>query len=442
MNRKQSNLLLFLIGMFSLTQIRVVGSIGISELVIFLLAPFVYIQKRLAMKREGFATLINLSLLVCLGCCLASIVNHTPLTYFLKGLASPYAIFASTVVLYTLLRDNYDGVKWILLGTALSGIVNIFVFHVAAEVSDGGGLLQGAAATEKIMSGQVFWISRIGPFLALPTQGWYLQTSTAVSLGLTSVLGVVAIIFSQGSGRSAALMAFMTLFMLMGGQKSASQIRRVSRHVLKLICLLFVLSMGLKYASQYAAPRGMLGEEAQKKFERQSRGGKGILRMLIGGRKEFFVALTACLDKPLVGFGPWAVDRKGYYEKFLIKYGSADDLDEYMSALKYYRNRGVSVGYGIIPAHSHIAGFWMWYGIFGLVFWLYVLYLIFGLLRKYLAAVPAWYGYYCFMLPATLWNIFFSPFAGRIAIPLLLTCILLSRLVAKQGGGIVSRRND
>ena len=34
---------LFLIGLFSQTHIQVVGSIGISELIIFLVAPFLYV---------------------------------------------------------------------------------------------------------------------------------------------------------------------------------------------------------------------------------------------------------------------------------------------------------------------------------------------------------------------------------------------------------------
>ena len=94
MNSKTASWFLFLLGTFSMTQIRIIGSIGISELVVFVLAPWVFLIDYKVLKYDGFMPAIWLALLMCLGCVVASIANYTPFLLFLKGLATPYTIFS------------------------------------------------------------------------------------------------------------------------------------------------------------------------------------------------------------------------------------------------------------------------------------------------------------------------------------------------------------
>ena len=83
----------------------------------------------------------------------------------------------------------------------------------------------------------------------------------------------------------------------------------------------------------------------------------------------------------------------------------------------------------MIACHSHITSFWVWYGFPGLIFWLYVIYVMFRFLRHDVAAVPQWYYWLAASVPGNMWHIFFSPFNSRIGFPLMIIGMLLARAV-------------
>ena len=133
MNSKRASLFLFLLGTFSMTQIHVVGNIGISELVVFLVAPWIFIQDYRVLKLDGFMPAIMLSILMCAGCVVASIMNHTSVPNFLRGFAAPYTIFSVLVVGHHLVRKSPGGHKWFALGMAMTVTINIFIFQLVGN---------------------------------------------------------------------------------------------------------------------------------------------------------------------------------------------------------------------------------------------------------------------------------------------------------------------
>ena len=425
MNRKAQVRLLFLIGLFASTQIHVVGSIGISELVIFIVAPFVFLATYNTLRADGFLTIVWLSLLACLGCFVGSMLAGTHPAIMMKGMASPYAVFSCVVVFHSLLRENLNGLKWALLGFALSSVINIFVFQPETDVVRGGVKMEGAAAVAAVTSGVLFWSSKVSTFLTLPIRGWYLKTPMWYSLAASFFVGVFFLLYSGGSGRSAALVKFMSLALLMIGRKSRDKVQMMSRHFfLVLICLVVVI-MSFRVMYEFAAPKGLLGEDAQKKYERiNAEGNKGIVGLLISGRLHTFTGLRACFDRPILGFGAKAIDRWGYTEDMLSKYGNLQDYKNYMSA--------VSEGHiHAIPAHSHIVAAWLDDGIFGLLMWCYILFLMYRYFTGYADVMIHWYGYFALAIPSAVWDIFFSPFGGRVGISLLITCLLLVIAIKK-----------
>lgn len=425
--KRLSSLLLFLIGTFSVTQIRVVGSIGISELPIFILAPFIFVIDYRILRYDGFLPVIWLALLACVGCCVSSFCNQTSFPFFLRGFASPYSIFAISVVLHRILRKNLGGLKWFFLGICLSWVINTFFFHSATEEiiaeSEGGG-------TRGIMASSIFLISRLNGFLMAPIAGWYLQTPLLYSV-FTPILWSIYCLFSTASGRSAALGTLGTLAIVLIGQKRRSQMERLRKHFVPFLFFAIALGLAFKGFYQVAATNGWLGEQAQTKYEQQSKGGRGILALLMGGRGETFVGLFACLDRPLVGHGPWALDTSDYYVNYLAKYGQPEDYDYYVRTMQYYRRIGAGSRMRLIPAHSHIVVFWLWYGILGLPFWLYVLKLIYDWCRNCPSAIPQWYGYFAVSIPSFLWGIVFSPFGARIQTVTIIVCLLMARAVQR-----------
>lgn len=427
MNNRNSNILLFVIGVFSMTQIHVVGQIGISELFVFLAAPFVFLADYEKLRQDGFLTLVFLALAACIGCVVSSWANNISLYNELRGLASPYSVFAISVVLHRLLGKNLGGLKWLLVGIAISMIVNTFCFQYGAEAEKYSDGLRGFGAAEDIVSSPIYWTTRLNSWMMLPIQGWYLQLPTPIAFFVLSSYALICMMISA-SGRSAALSVLLSLTIILIARRSRKGIAAIGRHAYVFLAIMGIVIVVFKGVYQYAAENDMLGEDARSKYEHQTRSGNSLLRLIMGGRSEFFVGLTAALDKPIVGHGPWALDYDGYYERFLEKYGEVSDYEAYVRLKLHAYKTGRHLT-SLIPTHSNIVGFWVSFGITGLILWVYVLWLYWDFFRHRSLAIPQWFGYLAIAIPSSVWHIFFSPFGARIPTVLILVCVLLARAV-------------
>lgn len=430
MNTKSRSILLFLIGLFSQTQIRVVGSIGISELVIFLVAPMILIGSYGVLRREKVTPVLNLLFLAMVGCAISCFVNKTPLPAALRGFAAPYGFFSCVVVFYVILRRSPMSFKWYLLGVAISLVVCTFYFQQAVESTMADSAGYGDSA-EKIMEGPIYWIGRLGGFVMWPIQGMYLQCPLPYSIIASFVFGAWSMLTSA-SGRSAALLAVASSFFILIGRKSRHSIANIQKYFFPLILGGIVFLFLFKAVYTHAASGGALGDEARAKLEGQTRGKTDMLSIVMGGRIQVFIGGYACLKRPVLGYGPWALDTEGIYDEFMRKYGNAEDYEMMLKARADDARFGVSRGYHLIPGHSAIIGWWLWYGILGLFVWFYILYIMYDTIRHRIAAVPAFFGFFATMLPANIWGLVFSPFGSRMAWAFFVTMLLVNRMLDDQ----------
>ena len=430
--KNKSAVWMFLIGLGSATQFHFVGSLGVSELPIFIVAPFIFLKDYNQLKRDGFMPFIWLCILTCCGCVVSAYFNHTPLVFFLKGMAHPYALFGATVVIHRLLRGNYGSFKWLLIGSFISGIISIFILQQETFTFEGGYNAEGEEAISRVINNPLFWSTKIRGLITLPVTAFYLQTPLLYSILVLVASVFVSLFLSEGgSGRGAALVMLGSCLLILMGRKRRSLMKKMGRHVL-LIAIITAFIFGMfKVIYARAAKDGYLGYEAQEKYMHQTRMGDSALSILMAGRMEVFCGLLACFDHPIIGFGPKGEDRNGYVENYLRKYGTRDDVDTYLRHVNGIRRREGDV-YLPIPAHSHIVMFWISYGIIGLALWLYVIYLLYAYYRRWSWAVPQWYGYVSIAATATFWSILFNPFSSRIGIPLLICCILYSKAIASK----------
>ena len=421
--QKKHTLALFLFGLGS--QLQLLGtSLSITESFVLASFPFVVFHEWPYMKRNRVLTLFWLAAATVVGCVIASFVNHTGWWAMLRGMAVTVIMTCSIVVGHWLLRRNMNGFKWMLLGVALSGIISTFYFMKSVEVSQMGGL--GAKVTaEDIMSGPIFWISRIRPFAMLIPSGWYLQCPILVSTLIPVAFGLFAIL-STASGRSAALSALAAAALVLVGGKRQRTIMRVCRNFWKLMLISVVAVFLAKNLYSLAASSGWLGEKSRLKYEKQTQGDTSMMRLLLGGRMESFCGLIACVDKPIVGFGPWAIDRDGYTSEFLRRYGTYEDYENILRMEADARERGQQ---SLIPCHAYITEFWLWYGIAGLLFWLYVIFVFVRFLRQDCWVVPQWYMWLAAGIPGYCWGIFFSPLGERAINMMFIVACLMARAV-------------
>ena len=223
---------------------------------------------------------------------------------------------------------------------------------------------------ESTVNSVLFWAGRLPHWLYLPIRGWYVSTPALYSLPAAFIVMVVSLFGSGGSGRAAALCAMGTFVLLIVAtkMKTAYDFYKLRRRMIMVFLLLFLFSLIGKQVYQHLAETGALGEGGAKKFEQQTKQGSDVLSILVAGRGEFFAGLYCAIHKPIIGYGPWAIDWNGLGGDFLRKYGSVEDYESYLKFQMSPSSRLL-----VIPSHSCIVGFWTWYGIFGLLLWLYLL---------------------------------------------------------------------
>lgn len=420
---------MFAIGLFSQTQIWIMGSIAISELVFFMIAPMVFMSHYNELRRNGILNVLRLIALAMVGCVISSLVNRTQFSFAIKGFAALYGLWSGIVIFYLLLVRRPSAFKWFLLGACFSYVLCSFVFQQGVEMSKAmQGGYSGSDMAEGIMSGPIYWIGRLSGFVTWPIQGLYLKCPLAYSVIGTFVFGAWALL-TTSSGRSAALISSLSCALILIGRKSRQSMYAIRHWFWGLIFIGFALVFVFKSVYGYTASHGMLGEEAQKKYEVQTKGRGSTMSILKGGRTEVFIGFYACTMRPFIGYGPWAIDRGGVVAEYLQKYGDAEDAEWYLRRAAYVESMG---GFLPVPAHSCIVGWWQWYGIFGLPFWIYLLYLIYRCIRYDVAFEPAFFGYFAVMLPGQMWNIFFSPFGGRLPWAFFVAMILLVRTLKER----------
>lgn len=414
---------LFLIGCFSMTQFQLIGFIGISEFVLFFLAPILVIRDWRLLKRHGFLPIVILALLCVLGAFISCYVNQISFERASRGLASPYAIFAIIVGLHHFLYPNIYNIRWLLVGLACSTVVSVFIFQPGSGRTAYGEILQGEEAIQNVVGYSLFWIGQLSTWLTLPLKVAYLSIPFSYIIIVGAFLPTFALL--QAGGRSIFAVQLISFAMLIVGGRKRETMLMIKR-AFWFFSILGVVAIYMGTALyRFAATQGYMGEKQQRKYELQSKMGERPLDLLIGGRGGTFAGLVAALDKPIIGHGPWAVDTRGYYVSFLERYGSEEDYEKF---LRY----ALKDGEKYIPAHSHIVSYWVWYGIFGLVFWLYVLRLYVIILHRHLAIIPQWYGYLALSIPFSLWNILFSPFGARINACLVFIVCLFVKAVAEK----------
>lgn len=416
---KKLTMLWFILGLGS--KLQVVASLSITEIIVLLAAPFIFATNRRQIRRDGVMTLFVLSVAVIGGCVVASIANHTSPQYVLRGLAVTTIVSCSIICSHWILRRDPAGFKWFVLAIPISAIISTFYFKSAVEMSMLG------ESSEEIMSGPIFWISRLKPLVLAPTTGWYLQMPWFVNV--IAPLGVAAFaILTSVSGRAAALSSVAFAVLVVIGGKSRRTMSRISRNFGKICIAGILLVGGMYFLYKTSASQGWLGEDARRKYESQTEGGTGgIGRLILGGRGESFIGLLACRDKPIIGWGPWAKDENGYAEEFVTKYGTWDDVRNIIKG----REWRMKIGYPdtMLHCHAYITEFWAWYGIPGLAFWVYVIFVLIRYLRQDVYAVPQWFAWLACSIPGLFWGIFFSPFSDRFGIPLFVVACLMARAV-------------
>ncbi len=408
------------------SQLQVFYSLSISEILVLCCAPFILNTELPYMRRYGVLTFFYMAVLLLFGCIVSLIVNHATAYQAVRGLSVTVIIVCSIIVTHRMLRIDPNGLKCYFLGVMLSTFLCIFMFRRAAEVAT-----VGSTDVNAIVSGPLFWIERLKIIFYTPAMAFYLKMPLAYSAGIPFIHAGFSILTSV-SGRSACLGSLGTSAIVLIGRKKQKSMQYIGRHFCFLLCIAMLGISVAKSAYLWASLNNYLGERARAKSERQTSRGTGIIPLLISGRTEAFIGLLAIADSPILGKGYMAIDTENYYEIFLSKYGSLDDYEWYINR-KYYSEQGITYRESkMIPCHSYITSFWLWFGLPGLLFWIYIVYVVLRYIQTDAYALPQWFFWLAAGVPGFLWALLFSPFSSRINVILWVVGMLIVRAVRQE----------
>lgn len=404
---KYKNYLLFLLTAFSRTQIHVVGYIGISEIFTFCIGPYVLIKQWNNLRRDGFAPVLVLDGLWIISALVTDVYRETQVDAMLKGIASPLSIMMAVPCVYALLKDDVRSLKWAILGFTVTMFLSTFFVQTGGSVDVAERM--GISAREAALEYKLTLMGLVNSVVSLVPQLGYLQFPM---LSVLLTLGMAVFALLQG-GRSSFLCLIISagfLFWVRGHPKRSERISKALPIAAVLLLMLVVLA---KEGYELAAKKGYMNEEEQKKYEMQSENRIGLL----SARPHFVSVFFAVCDSPFLGHGSWAIDWNEYGLRAALW------LEDEQAIASY---RGGRIKW--LTGHSHIMTAYVWHGLLGAVFWLYVFRLMWRTVRYHLGVVPELYGFFALMLPVHLWGLVFSPFGSRVLmVTIIVSCLLVAR---------------
>jgi hypothetical protein len=387
--RVAANIFAVAVGFGTAFTVHLVGELYIAEVLLLVASiPLLLLRGRKLLNRE-LMRIYALMALWLLGQVISDAYNHITLADRMRGAASIIFFGIDLAALLMLLGGNEIRKRCYLVGL-ISGLLASVKLQPSPAIVDYPWKFGYASGTILlVMLVSSFFYDRrrylISGLLILGISGVNLLLNfRGPVLNLLIALVLVHPIIPERFGRLQIL--------------PKSQTARVAVMILLAIGAGEVAKTLVDLVTEY----GFVSEEARAKNQTQSKGGN----LLLGGRPEFAIGLKAAMDRPIIGHGSWAKDPK-YYEML---------YDTFVESGEWEPQVGGDIISGeanpLIPGHSAIVTAWIWSGILGLIFWLYMVWLVGrGILR---AAVrnPLFAPIYMYLMISMMWNAFFSPFAA------------------------------
>lgn len=390
----------FVLPALSFGEITVVGRLIVSEIVALALLPWLLSQKDRLRVPPWFVILWGAWLASQI---MTDFVVETPIDDFARGSAA-IAFTLTNFVAILALVSTPQRARLFALGLAAAAVVGYFVApHPNAAFDPWKWALAQpiALAIVVIVSGERGFRSRWLPALAIGAFG-----VASIALGSRS-LGGVALVTG----------GYLAVNYVVGRRRGLTR-PSISRAFFGLF-ISVALAFTILFAYDYAAAAGVLGRDAQVKYQSQA----GSLGVLVGGRPAILASTQAIIDSPVLGHGSWAKDAD--YVAVL-----ADRL----AALGYALNVRPSES-GLIPSHSHLFGAWVQSGFLGGLFWLSILGVSMWLLLNLYAVRLSIAPLLVFGAVGLIWSVLFSPYGhlGRIYAPYEIALVLVGLRLLTAG---------
>lgn len=380
----------FIIGLLAWFYVNAIGQFYVSEILLIVMAPVLWIQRGRALLRNADARkILGFGAFWFIGQALTDIIRHTPVPDLARGWAGIIVLLICFSSLYLLLGNYIRRIKIFAWGYALGGILSLFVqpspFFTTYPWEFGFGT-------------PVVLLTFL--FIIMVSQGQLKRMRKWLWLILT--VGGLSFFLSARSLGGLTILSGVILWLRTSRFARGSLVELRVKNLVMTGLLLAGITWGLLEGYAYLAGRGLLGQRARDKFEMQYSG--NVLGLVLGGRAEILASSRAILDSPLIGHGSWAKDEQ--YRLFIYELAKLG-YQVNMGQLDYYVNSS-----DLIPAHSHITQAWVWAGLLGAIFWAWILVFVGKVFFEVNATPNELYPLVIYFGFASVWDILFSPFGA------------------------------
>ncbi len=410
------NALIVGLGLISPFTIRIVGNLPVGEVAFLVILPLLLIVRKARAfggRRNIVLALISLWLV---GQIITDVYRHTDRYDWMRGQATIAFFLIDFICLAILTRDSPVRKVEFLMAFSIGTILTIR-YQPTEMMSD--------------YPWKFGYALPITIFLLSAASYFYRSRAYPVVLTLFGMLIFFNLVFNY---RSEILFLFVTVVLVAPLlPERVGRIRLLPRQnsMARVFVLagLAVLGSGLAIVViGYVTSSGFLGQQAQKKNQSQLQSKQGLL---LSGRPEILVSSQAVLDSPILGHGSWAKDPQ--YAEMLhdleVRYGmtNIDDMDYVLEETN-----------GLIPAHSHIMGAWVFAGIAGVPIWIYLFLITVKAITQIYLRRPTLTPLYGWLFVSLLWAILFSPFGSTVRITEAITInIVIDLLNESDGAGVL-----
>ena len=386
LNWGKKDLFVFIIGLLSMIKFRLLGTFALSELIIFITYLFIGFRTEFTNnKRMNYLFLF--AILWCVGVFISDRFNDVNLIDSLKGSFNVVFLIILIPFVYWALEDKPQRMILFWIG---NGISSVFAFYFQRinlynEIDANIWRVYAFYPAAIALSGLLYYKGRnlIACLLIEIFAFWSLfNMSRNVFLSMTCAVSLI-------------------LFIDWIKRHSVDSITMYKRKSLSLL-IIFVLALtGVSYTYEYLAKNKILGEQAYQKYIVQKYSKSG----LASGRSDAFQSIFLISNNPIIGYGSYAKDKNELIRQF--------DKET---------NRGKN---DMLPGHSYVLGAWVYSGILGALFWIYILYLIFVFIKDKILLNDKLIGINVLLSFQMLWNILFSPFADRLNFLFFITLVVV-----------------
>lgn len=355
------------------------GTFALGE--ILLLLSYLYIPINVVKESKSIRKFMWFGVAWLIGVIISDTVNETPTVNSIKGMFNVILLLSITPGVFWCIRNNHKAILFYWLGTGASDLISFYFLRSFDSDFEYNVWRVYAYFPVFISIGGYLYYKNHRKAGILLTQSFALWTLFNQSrlIFLTVTLANSILVYSNK----------------LKADKQKSVVCKFRAHSLRLIVLILLSFTVVDGIYEKGANDGYFGESVREKYLMQKNTNMG----LASGRHDFFMSAALVFQNPVLGYGSYAEDKNGFREDFLWRHGM--DLS-------------VSQDSNMLPGHSYLLGAWVYAGLLGALFFIFVLKIVFKTLKYgnflYDTRMSAMYLYVTILY---VWNILFSPFADR-----------------------------